>query len=127
MTRKNLREIVCALYAVAGDIAGAKFEWAEHMKRLFGVVVLSDKTLDDADRHQLARACELAQSVAHAIRDDNAEMLFRDYRKAILLDMADDARSLLGYMLRDTLSKRREVRKQAKRDNLRIARVDGDK
>lgn len=127
MTRKKLRQIVCALYAVAGDIAGADFEWSDYMKRLFGVVVLSDRTLDDADRHQLARACELARSVAHALHDANSEMLFEDYRVAILHDMADDARELLGYMLRDSLSKRREVRKQAKLDNLRIARVEGDK
>lgn len=96
------------------------------MKTLFAVVALSDRTLDDADLHTLARACELAESVAHMLHDANSEMLFEDYRVAILHNMSDDASEFLGYLQQELLARRRAVRQKARQDNLRIAHVEDE-
>jgi len=96
MRRKKLREIVCALRAISGDIVGGVFDWTGASLHLFARIC-AGLTLDDADRHTLARCCEIAEALARTLHDWTREMRFDEYRESILSECAEDARLLLVF------------------------------
>jgi len=129
MTREKLREIVCALRAISGDIVGGLFGWTDASLHLFARIC-AGLSLDDADRHTLARCCEIAEAIARTLHDWTREMRFDEYRESILRECAEDARELLGYLSQEALRRRRSARDKKERglsrDFAAIAPTEGD-
>ncbi len=115
MMQGTLREMVCALQAMPGDIFGGVFNWTLKIRQLF-VRVQAGDALDDEDLLALDRACEIATTIARTLHARSMESRFDDYRAAIARDLSDDDYYLAHYTLEAALRQRRTVREKTERD-----------
>lgn len=121
--RGKLREIVCALQAMPGDIAGATFSWTLKTRQLFARI-RSGSAIDGGDLLELDRACEIAQGIARILHGRYLEPWFSDCRSVIACSLSGDGYCLSGRTLEDTLRQLREKRADAERGYLQAFKED---
>ena len=125
MTRKKLREIVCALQSMPSDIAGGLFAWTTASQELFALIK-SGRKLDDADRMALGRSLEIAEGIARVLHADDLATRFNDYHAALSKDIECAALEFLGFIRESTLSERRRAQETAEQYYLRLAREEDE-